>query len=111
MNRHLEFMINFQDDDDSTKFKTLEVEKFRRVVDYFKSAEPDDNYIQKGRSDFYNFFTQHDTRRDTDFLKTFPEYKEFWNLCKEVSVGDDRKRKIVERRKKLRERICLIDWY
>ena len=39
MDRHLEFMINSKDDEDNNKFKTLEVEKFRRVVDYFKSAK------------------------------------------------------------------------
>jgi hypothetical protein len=98
-------MYAHNNNSDSNKFNDLEIAKFKRVVDYFETTLKDDVYLSKGRSDFYNFFTQHDKRRDTDFLKTFPEYKEFWNLCKEVSVGDDRKRKIVERRKKLRERI------
>ena len=105
MINHLDFMYAHNHKSDSNKFNDLEIAKFKRVVDYFETTLKDDVYLSKGRSDFYNFFTQHDTRRDTDFLKTFPEYEKFWNLCKEVSVGDDRKRKIVERRKKLRERI------
>jgi hypothetical protein len=105
MINHLDFMYAHNDNSDSNKFNDLEIAKFKRVVDYFETTLKDDVYLSKGRSDFYHFFTQHDKRRDTDFLKAFPEYEKFWNLCKEFSVGDNRKRRIVERRKKLRERI------
>ena len=40
------------------------------------------DYIIKNKADFYKFFAEHDRRRGTDFLKTFPEMKEFWNECK-----------------------------
>ena len=39
-------------------------------------------YIKQNKADFYRFFTEHDLRRTTDFLKTFPEMKDFWNECK-----------------------------
>ncbi len=48
MNRHLEFMIDNKEDDNNFKFRTIEVEKFRRVVDYFKTSEPRKDYLQKG---------------------------------------------------------------
>ena len=104
MINHLEYMMMYNNDDDNTKFKTLEVEKFRRVVDYFKSAEPDDNYIQKGRSDFYNFFTEHDNRRGTDFLKAFPEYKDFYNDCRDGSTKTQRAIRLEQRRAEMLRR-------
>ena len=42
--------------------------------------EGTDNIEQK-RADFYRFFTEHDRRRNTDFLETFPEMQEFWKEC------------------------------
>jgi len=104
MNRHLEFMMNFQNDEDNTKFKTLEVEKFRRVVDYFKSAEVSEDYLRKGRSDFYNFFTEHDKRRDTDFLKAFPEYEEFYNSCRQSTTKTQRAIRLEQRRAEMLRR-------
>ena len=102
---HLEFMHANYHKWDPNKFDDLEIAKFKRVVDYFETTLKDDVYLSKGRNDFYNFFTQHDSRRGTDFLKAFPEYENFWNLCKESSVEGDRKFRIKERRKKLRERV------
>ena len=102
---HLEFMHANYHKWDPNKFDDLEIAKFKRVVDYFETTLKDDAYLSKGRNDFYNFFTQHDSRRGTDFLKVFPEYESFWNLCKESSVEGDRKLRIKERRKRLRERV------
>ena len=39
--------------------------------------------VRKNRTRFYNFVDEYDRRRDTNFLKTFPEYIDFYNLCKE----------------------------
>ena len=30
---------------------------------------------------FYEFFSEHDRRRNTDFVKTFPELNSFWEKC------------------------------
>jgi hypothetical protein len=102
---HLELMHANYHKWDPNKFDDLEIAKFKRVVDYFETTLKDDAYLSKGRNDFYNFFTQHDSRRGTDFLKAFPEYENFWDLCKESSVEGDRKFRIRERRKRLRERV------
>jgi organic radical activating enzyme len=59
-------------------FKDYEVQRLRRDIAWAK--EGTDNVEQK-RADFYRFFSEHDRRRDTDFLKTFPEMKEFWQEC------------------------------
>ena len=42
-------------------------------------------YINKNKADFYRFFNEHDRRRGTDFLKTFPEMTTWWNECKYLS--------------------------
>ena len=31
------------------------------------------------------FFSQHDERRNTDFLETFPELEKFYNECKGIN--------------------------
>ena len=64
-------------------FKDYEVARLRRVLDWMKEGsklEPD--YVTMQRADFYRFFNEHDKRRETDFLATFPEMKEFWEQCR-----------------------------
>ena len=34
------------------------------------------------KRNFYAFFNEHDRRRRTNFLNTFPEMEEFWMECK-----------------------------
>lgn len=65
-------------------FDTVEIEKFKRVVDYMEKNPVQEETIRAGRRDFYTFFTEHDRRRGTDFAATFPKYAEFMNLCRET---------------------------
>lgn len=81
----LEFMTQNQDDNDSTKFSSLEIEKFRRVVKYMETSIYDDEKIAEGRKDFYRWFKEYDIRRGTNFETTFPEMIEFFNFCKGYS--------------------------
>ena len=60
---------------------------------------------------FFNFFSQHDLRRGTNFIATFPEYEKFWIQCKEEvglvkldTSADDRKLRFELRKKLLAER-------
>jgi hypothetical protein len=68
----------------------LEYEKFLRVTDYMKAKTIPEEKIRAGRRDFYSFFTENDKRLGTDLLKTFPEYKEFYRLCKETYDNYDK---------------------
>jgi organic radical activating enzyme len=63
------------------KFTELEYEKFRRVVDYMETTVYPDNKLSEGRKDFYNWFTEHDRRRGTNFTTTFPELNNFYLEC------------------------------
>jgi organic radical activating enzyme len=81
MEDNLKFMKDNLDDNDLSKFTTVEYEKFRRVVDYMRNTEYVDEILEEGRRDFYNWFNTLDERRGTDFLKTFPEFKDFYEEC------------------------------
>ena len=63
-------------------FKDYEVQRMRRDIAWMKEGQKlDPEYINQQRADFYRFFHEHDQRRQTNFLETFPEMKEFWREC------------------------------
>ncbi len=84
MHSHLQFIKDNLDDKDRTKFGDLEYEKFRRVVDYMQNTTYDEQKLEEGRRDFYQWFTEYDRRRGTDFIKTFPELENFYYECRTV---------------------------
>ena len=64
-------------------FKDYEVQRMQRVLDWMQEGSKlDQEYVIMQRADFYKFFNEHDKRRGTWFLNTFPEMKEFWNECR-----------------------------
>ena len=64
-------------------FKDYEVQRMRRDIDWMKQGcNLDADYVKLQRADFYRFFNEHDKRRNTDFMNTFPEMREFWDECK-----------------------------
>jgi hypothetical protein len=64
-------------------FKDYEVQRMRRTIDWMKEGSKlDPEYVKMQRADFYRFFNEHDKRRETNFLKTFPEMREFWEECR-----------------------------
>jgi hypothetical protein len=64
-------------------FKDYEVQRMRRTIDWMKEGSKlNPEYVKLQRADFYRFFNEHDKRRETDFLKTFPEMREFWEECR-----------------------------
>lgn len=84
----LDFIRDNKHEVDMTKFSDLEYERFRRVRDYFATVTYPEEKIKEGRIDFYNWFREYDRRRNTSFLKTFPEMEEFWYLCRDLAVEE-----------------------
>jgi hypothetical protein len=37
--------------------------------------------LKEGKRDFFNWFTEYDRRRGTNFLETFPELTDFYMDC------------------------------
>jgi sulfatase maturation enzyme AslB (radical SAM superfamily) len=62
-------------------FKDFEISKIQRLIDWVKTPAGFDQ--DTSMKNFYLYFKEHDKRRDTDFLKTFPELENFWNKCKD----------------------------
>jgi hypothetical protein len=82
MKNHLDFILSNIDDKNPSKFSNLEYEKFLRVVKYMETTVYTPEKIKEGRRDFFNWFTEYDRRRGTNFLLTFPNLKDFYNNCK-----------------------------
>ena len=87
---HMDDTLQYIKDNDEW-FSSLEYEKFKRVVDYMRTNPVDAKVIRDGRRDFYVFFTENDRRLGTNLLQVFPEYTEFYNLCKEVYENYDKR--------------------
>ena len=64
--------------DISKGFYKSEIQKLERLIAVFKSQTSS----SVDRKDFAAFVDEHDKRRGTNFLKTFPEMKDFYDLCK-----------------------------
>jgi hypothetical protein len=74
---------------DHQGFETYEFEKLKRIVVhrlfFNKKNSPKretDQDIVSERAAFYDFVNQMDQRRGTNFLTTFPEYADFYAMCK-----------------------------
>ncbi len=78
----LNFMkANRSDDELPHGYSDYEIEKLNRIYQWMRRPESLKwTHIQ--RADFFRFFEEHDRRRKTNFLETFPEMTEFWELCK-----------------------------
>jgi len=64
-------------------FKDYEVARLDRDIAWMRDGQKlDAEYIKRNKADFYQFFKEHDRRRGTDFLKTFPEMRTWWDECK-----------------------------
>lgn len=64
-----------------SSFTTAEVGKFTRTYNLIKDAKTDDIVNQK---DFVLFVNEHDKRRGTDFLKTFPELSKIFSAWSQL---------------------------
>ena len=87
MYKNLEFMESNINDSDRYKFTTLEYEKFKRVVDYMSSDHYSQSDLNSARKNFHRWFKEYDIRRSTDINLVFPEMKNFFRMCKEISNG------------------------
>ena len=63
-------------------FKDYEVQRLRRDIAWMRKGQhmPTDE-LNRNKADFYRFFTEHDRRRGTDFVNTFPQMRAWWQEC------------------------------
>ena len=66
-------------------YSDIEAQKISRIYDWMISPQNEEEQM-KHRYSFYQYFSNHDIRRGTDFCKTFPELEEFYNFCKSITL-------------------------
>jgi organic radical activating enzyme len=63
-------------------FKDYELTRLDRDIAWMRDGQKlPAEYLQQNKADFYRFFAEHDRRRGTDFLATFPEMQAWWKEC------------------------------
>lgn len=85
MQKLVEFMENNLETEQTRfhGFKDYEVQRMRRDIAWMqRGSELGTEYHAQQRADFYRFFSEHDNRRNTDFLETFPEMSDWWKECR-----------------------------
>ncbi len=60
-------------------FKDYELHRLDRDIAWMRAGQKQDH--SRAKADFFRFFSEHDRRRGTDFLKTFPEMASWWAQC------------------------------
>jgi organic radical activating enzyme len=75
-----EFMGTLEFSKDYIGYTDIEIQKIKRTYDWMKSEQNPETQMAY-RKDFHIFFSEHDRRRGTNFLKVFPELEEFYNFC------------------------------
>jgi organic radical activating enzyme len=61
-------------------FKDYEIQRLDRDIAWMRNGQSPEE-LDRNRADFYRFFAEHDRRRRTDFLATFPEMTQWWQEC------------------------------
>ncbi|WP_158810293.1 hypothetical protein, partial [Beijerinckia sp. L45] len=67
---------------EATAMELIELKRIRSVM---RTPWPEKK-LNVTRADFFRFFSEHDRRRETDFLETFPEMAEFWETCRDLAA-------------------------
>lgn len=85
LERSVEFMKENEEGEHNRfkGFKDFEISKVQRLIDWVKNDGGKYDRTTAMRN-FYLFFSQHDERRGTNFLNTFPELTDFWNECEKT---------------------------
>lgn len=63
-------------------FAEWEIDLLYRLLARFQAPAVD---MQAAKRKFYRFFAEHDRRRGTNFLATFPEYADFYAECRALA--------------------------
>ena len=85
--------IKFMEDNNETNdevftgFKEYEILKLKRNLAVMEEGISI-NELRQNKGNFYRFIEQHDERRNTNFLQTFPELKLFYIECKNEAKNE-----------------------
>ena len=78
----IQFMKDHQHDSDMAGFRDFEIAKLTRTYRIMQQGlENKEQHL----ANFWRFFRTHDSRRETDLLGVFPEYKDWFKLCQQAT--------------------------
>lgn len=82
----IEFMENNKETSNNRfkGFKDFEIDKVKRLYDWASKSMTIDEEIT-AKKNFIAFFDEHDRRRNTNLLKTFPTLIDFYKECEELN--------------------------
>ena len=63
-------------------FKAYEIEKLKRNIDMIENNQYSQEIKIKNSKNFKEFFQEHDIRRNTNFVNTFPEFEQWYREIK-----------------------------
>ena len=80
----VKFMQEYEETDAGLGFTQFEIAKVKRNISLIKNAKNTIslNDLKNRKLQFYNYFSQLDSRRDTSFVESFPELSAVWEDCK-----------------------------
>lgn len=82
--RQIKFLETYHVNRLAYGFSGSELEKLGRIYSLVESYLKSNNNNTRSRKDFSVFVDEHDRRRGTNFLNTFPEMKKFYDYCKSL---------------------------
>lgn len=63
-------------------FKDYELARLDRDIAWMRDGQKlPKEYVEQNKADFYRFFKEHDRRRGTNFIATFPDMVTWWTEC------------------------------
>jgi len=78
----IEYMREHQHSTDMVAFRDFEIAKLERSYQIMKQGIEDKHTHM---ANFWRFFRTHDSRRNTDLINTFPEYRSFFGDCQKAT--------------------------
>jgi hypothetical protein len=83
---YLKSTITYMRNEKNKRFKIEEIIKLERIYNDCIARFKKNTNVDADRFRFVQFVNEYDRRRNKNFLKTFPEYKEFYKLCENSNV-------------------------
>jgi hypothetical protein len=69
---------------DGTKIALYYNDRLKRIFNLVKDGHNENEHTDYNRKNFAIFVDEHDRRRGTNFLETFPELGDFYTMCKSL---------------------------
>ena len=68
-------------------YSDIEIQKIKRINDWKVTKWMDkEKHVKNYQYNFYRYVTEHDKRRGTNFIETFPELESFYNKCSRITL-------------------------